>query len=68
MNQRIRFISEYLNGYFPTAYKWIKRYEEHGGRRSYPTDHTGPIIVPMRQIRISLMPLLRQDQNILPGA
>ena len=43
MDQRIRFISEYLNGYFPvnelclqfsisrkTAYKWIKRYEEHG--------------------------------------
>jgi transposase InsO family protein len=43
MDQRIRFISEYLDGYYPvnelclqfcisrkTAYKWIKRYEKHG--------------------------------------
>jgi len=43
MNQRVRFIAEYLNEYFPvnelchqfnisrkTSYKWIKRYEEYG--------------------------------------
>lgn len=43
MDQRVRFISEYLDGYFPvnelcdqfsisrkTAYKWIHRYEEAG--------------------------------------
>jgi len=43
MNQRVRFIAEYLNEYFPvnelchqfnisrkTGYKWIKRYEEYG--------------------------------------
>jgi transposase len=43
MDQRIRFISEYLNGYFPTkelcqqfnisrktGYKWITRYREYG--------------------------------------
>lgn len=45
MDQRIRFISEYLDGYFPvnelclqfsisrkTAYKWIKRYEKEGAK------------------------------------
>lgn len=43
MDQRVRFIAEYLNGYFPfaelchqfsisrkTGYKWVQRYEEHG--------------------------------------
>lgn len=43
MDQRVRFISEYLNGYFPfnelcrqftisrkTGYKWVKRYREFG--------------------------------------
>ena len=43
MDQRVRFISEQLKGYFPfsdlcaqfeisrkTGYKWLKRYEEHG--------------------------------------
>jgi len=43
MDQRVRFISEYLNGYFPlseicqqfeisrkTGYKWIRRYEAFG--------------------------------------
>jgi transposase InsO family protein len=43
MDQRVRFIAEYLNGFFPvnelclqfgvsrkTGYKWIKRYEEYG--------------------------------------
>ena len=43
MDQRIRFIAEYLNEFFPvnelclqfnvsrkTGYKWIKRYEEYG--------------------------------------
>ena len=43
MDQRVRFISEYLNQYFPfselcnqfeisrkTGYKWVKRYREHG--------------------------------------
>jgi len=43
MDQRVRFISEYLDAYFPftelcdqfeisrkTGYKWIKRYEEYG--------------------------------------
>jgi transposase len=45
MDQRVRFISEYLNGYFPvnelcdqfsisrkTAYKWIHRYEREGSK------------------------------------
>ncbi len=45
MDQRIRFISEYLDGYCPvnelclqfsisrkTAYKWIHRYERRGQR------------------------------------
>jgi transposase-like protein len=43
MDQRIRFIAEYLEGYFPfnelciqfsisrkTGYKWVQRYENHG--------------------------------------
>ena len=43
MDQRVRFISEYLNAYFPfielckqfeisrkTGYKWVNRYEEYG--------------------------------------
>jgi transposase InsO family protein len=43
MDQRIRFIAEYLEGYFPfnelclqfsisrkTGYKWVQRYEKHG--------------------------------------
>jgi transposase len=43
MDQRVRFIAEYLKGYFPfnelcfqfsisrkTGYKWVQRYEEHG--------------------------------------
>ena len=43
MDQRVRFIAEYLNRFFPvnelclqfgvsrkTGYKWIKRYEEYG--------------------------------------
>lgn len=45
MDQRIRYISEYLDGYYliselclqfsisgKTAYKWIKRYEESGAK------------------------------------
>ena len=43
MDQRVRFISEYLEGYFPvaelcrqfnisrkTGYKWLDRYEKYG--------------------------------------
>jgi len=43
MDQRVRFIGEYLKGYFPfnelciqfsisrkTGYKWVQRYSEHG--------------------------------------
>src|SRR4030043_2449198 len=43
MDQRVRFIAEYLKGYFPfselcfqfsisrkTGYKWVQRYEEQG--------------------------------------
>ena len=45
MDQKVRFVSEYLDGYFSiaelcrqfnvsrkTGYKWIGRYEEYGSR------------------------------------
>jgi transposase InsO family protein len=48
MDQRVRFIAEYLNEFFPvnelclqfnisrkTGYKWIKRYEEYGSKGLY---------------------------------
>ena len=79
MDQRVRFIAEYLKSYFPfnelcdgfnisrkTGYKWVERYEQ-GDRKASQTNHDVPIPVPMKLITRSLRPSCRHGGSIPRG-